>query len=41
MKYSLIVANILFKVNTKDNYSFTLSSVINEYVNKIVKEKLK
>ena len=41
MKHSLVVASILFRVNTKDNYNFTLSSVLNEYVNKIIMEKLK
>ena len=39
MKYSLIVANLLYKVDINDYFGFALNYAINKYVNhKIIKE---
>lgn len=40
MKYSLIVANLLYKVDIDDYFGFALNYAINKYVShKIIKER--
>lgn len=40
MKYSIITATLLFKVDTRDWFGFALNDAINRYVVDNIKDKL-